>query len=52
MGCDGPTGHCELSREAGGYGCPIPICLPPGKYTLKLHNLLFMTQEKTDLNTL
>ena len=29
-GCDGPTGHCEPSRELGGVGCPIPMCLPPG----------------------
>ena len=34
MGCDGPLGICEVKREDGGYGCPIPMCLPPGKIKL------------------
>ena len=30
IGCDGPTGMCELTTENGGYGCPVVDCLEPG----------------------
>ena len=34
MGCDGPMGICELPRDQGGFGCPIPKCMPQGNIDL------------------
>ena len=34
MGCDGPMGICELPRDQGGFGCPIPKCKPQGNIDL------------------